>query len=138
MADCFSPQKRSDVMRQIKSTDTAPELLLRKMLHAHGFRFRLHKTDLPGKPDIVLPKYQTVIFVHGCFWHSHACQKGRRPGTNTEYWNPKLERNKNRDEQNLQKCRELGWSPVVVWACEMRQPENVIRRLTNLLTPDRL
>ena len=122
------------MMRQIKSRDTSPEIMLRSLLHAHGYRFRLHRVDLPGKPDIVLPKYRTVVYVHGCFWHGHTCQKGRRPGTNTGYWNQKLERNKLRDRKNLRACRDAGWNPVVVWACQMKNPEKVMQRLSKLLT----
>src|SRR5436309_444112 len=99
MADIVSKRRRSEVMRRITSTDTRPEVLVRRVLHRMGFRFRLHQKDLPGKPDIVLPKWRTVILVHGCFWHGHDCCEGHLPKTNTDYWAPKLERNRRRDEE---------------------------------------
>ena len=133
MSDCFTKEKRSWVMARIRGADTSPERTIRHMLHANGFRFRLHRSDLPGKPDIVLPKYRTVIYVHGCFWHGHRCQGGRRPLSNTGYWNVKLERNKRRDLQHARTCRRLGWKRIVVWECQLRHPEQVESRVLNLL-----
>lgn len=108
-------------MRRIKGRDTSPELRVRRLLHALGFRFRLHRKDLPGNPDIVLPRHKKVIFVHGCFWHSHDCGRGRRvPKSNVPYWTAKLERNRQRDTRNLEALRSAGWEPHVVWECETR------------------
>ena len=119
MADVFSKTKRSWVMSRIRGKNTAPEKLVRRLLHSHGYRFRLHRGDLPGVPDIVLPKYRTAIFVQGCFWHGHNCKDGRRPSSNTAYWNEKLRRNAERDVRNLRKLRRMGWRCLVVWACQL-------------------
>jgi DNA mismatch endonuclease (patch repair protein) len=107
-------------MRAIKSANTKPEILVRKALHAAGFRFRLHSKNLPGKPDIVLPKYRTVIFVHGCFWHGHDCEYFKVPKTRTEFWLNKITENKRRDKINADKLIELGWRVLVVWECDTR------------------
>jgi DNA mismatch endonuclease, patch repair protein len=107
-------------MRAIKSANTRPEILVRKALHAAGFRFRLHSKNLPGKPDIVLPKYRTVIFVHGCFWHGHDCKYFKAPKTRTEFWLNKIAKNKRRDKINADKLIELGWRVLVVWECDTR------------------
>ncbi len=119
--DMFTKEKRSAIMGRIKSKDTTPELRTRSLLHTLGFRFRLHRVDLPGKPDVVLPKRRTVVFVHGCFWHGHDCKKGsahRKPKTNTDYWYKKLTRNRERDAQHAREYQKLGWRRIVVWACE--------------------
>ncbi|HEY3379799.1 MAG TPA: very short patch repair endonuclease [Armatimonadota bacterium] len=118
MADVFTTEKRSDVMRKIRSTDTKPEIKLRKALHQLGYRYRLHDKRLPGKPDIVLAKYRTMIQVRGCFWHGHTCHDGHLPKSKLDYWRPKLEGNQMRDQRNDQLARELGWSVIVVWECE--------------------
>jgi len=121
-------------MRRIRSTDTRAELMVRSLLHVSGFRFRLHNKQLPGKPDIVLPRYKTVIFVHGCFWHGHAdCREGRRPKSNTEYWNRKLDRNLSRDATNAKRLQELGWKRIVVWECELKDKEALKQRLISEL-----
>lgn len=111
-----SPQ-RSANMARIRSKDTVPEVKVRQALHRLGFRFRLHARHLPGRPDIVLPKYQTIIQVKGCFWHGHACIDGRLPKSNREYWVPKLLRNKKRDATNDRKLRRMGWSVRNLWEC---------------------
>lgn len=129
VTDCFTPEKRSWVMRQIKGKDTKPEVILRQELHRMGYRFRLHRADLPGKPDIVLPKYRVAIYVNGCFWHGHSCQKGRRPKSNSEYWDAKLQRNRDRDKRIARECRELKWNRIVVWECELKRPEHAARRI---------
>ena len=107
-------------MRAVRSKDTTPELAVRSLLHSLGYRYRLHRRDLPGCPDIVLPKYRTVIFVHGCFWHGHSCKRGaRRPHTNAEYWHHKIKRNGERDKANQKMLRCVGWNVLVVWECEI-------------------
>lgn len=111
MTDIFSKEERSKIMGKIKSEDTKPELAVRKFLFSHGFRYRLHRKDLPGRPDIVLPKYKTVIFVNGCFWHGHGCKIGsgkRKPKTNIGYWIPKIEKNIERDKENYAKLTYDG------------------------------
>jgi DNA mismatch endonuclease (patch repair protein) len=130
MTDMFTPERRSAIMANIHSADTTPELMLRQMLHAMGCRFRLHRDDLPGKPDIVLSKYRLAILMHGCFWHGHTCKDGRRPASNTEYWNRKLDRNISRDRRNRRALRRLGWRCVVVWECELKEVEKVKRRVS--------
>jgi len=121
MADIFDSSKRSQIMARVKTKNTAPEVKLRSILHRNGFRFRLNRKDLPGKPDIVLPKYKAVIFVHGCFWHGHDCKRGRRPQTNAEFWNQKIDENIKRDKLDIIKLNELGWRVLVVWACEIKK-----------------
>ncbi len=105
-------------MGRIVSKDTLPEVRVRSVLHRMGYRFRLHRMNLPGKPDIVLPKWKTVIFVHGCFWHDHNCCEGHIPKSNTSYWALKLERNRTRDLENAEKLKKLGWKRIVVWECQ--------------------
>ena len=118
--DVFSPEKRSAVMRAVKSKDTKPELRLRKALHRLGYRYRLNVKDLPGKPDLVFPKYRVALFVHGCFWHGHECKRGRRkPKTNADYWREKIQRNRVRDRQNAQALEALGWRVITVWECDL-------------------
>jgi len=133
MTDMFTKEKRSWIMARIRGRDTQPELLVRRVLHAHGLRFRLHRKDLPGCPDIVLPKYRTAIFVHGCFWHGHTCRDGRRPKSHGSYWNAKLERNVRRDRKNLNELRQTGWNPVVVWECQIGNPDSVLKRIARRL-----
>jgi len=120
MVDKLTKEKRSWNMSRIKGKDTKPEKAVRSLLHYLGYRFRLQRKDLPGKPDIVLPKYRTVVFVHGCFWHSHGCKDSGIPKTNSEFWHEKLAKNKLRDGKNSLKLRELGWSVLVVWECELK------------------
>lgn len=120
MADRWTKEKRSEVMRRIKSTDTLPELKLRSALHRLGFRFRLHKKDLPGRPDIVLSKYRTAIFVHGCFWHQHVdCKDGHLPKSSQGYWHNKLARTVERDRQHQLILLQMEWTVIVVWECEI-------------------
>lgn len=117
MADVFSPKQRSRLMAKIRSVDTKLELRLRHVLHSLGYRYRLHVKGLPGKPDIVLPKYETAIQIRGCFWHGHTCLDGHIPKSRKEYWVPKLNGNKRRDARNDRKLRALGWKVIVVWEC---------------------
>jgi DNA mismatch endonuclease (patch repair protein) len=119
--DIWSKEKRSECMSKIRSKNTKPELALRKALFARGFRYRVNDTKLPGKPDIVLPKYKTVIFSHGCFWHRHeGCKYAYTPKTNTKFWVDKITSNSKRDKVNLQKLADLGWNVIIVWECEIR------------------
>lgn len=119
MADTLTPAERSERMSRIRSQDTKPELVVRRHLHALGFRYRLHVRDLPGKPDLVLPKYRAVVFVEGCFWHGHSCQKGRVPGTNPTFWQAKVEANQARDMRNRRLLRREGWRVLRVWECQL-------------------
>ena len=108
-------------MSRVKGRDTQPEKLVRSLLHQLGYRFRLHRGDLPGKPDIALPKYRKAIFVHGCFWHQHpGCQRAKRPSSNEEFWNDKLDRNVARDRKNRKELKKLGWSHLIVWECKTK------------------
>jgi DNA mismatch endonuclease, patch repair protein len=136
MTDVHNKATRSYNMSRIKGKDTKPELLVRKFLFSKGFRYRLHDKRLPGKPDIVLPKYKTVIFIHGCFWHSHErCKHASIPKTRTEWWSNKIVTNIENDRRNIEKLEGSGWHVKVVWTCELR-PVNKIKTLT--LLADRL
>lgn len=122
--DNISPQKRSWNMSRIRSNDTTPELVVRSFLFRHGFRFRLHVKNLPGHPDIVLPKYRTVVVVRGYFWHRHpGCRQTTTPSTNVEFWQEKIKRNVDRDDKNESTLRQLGWNVIVLWECEIFQKE---------------
>lgn len=121
MADIKTPAERSENMSRIRSINTKPEEIVRKYLFKHGFRYRKNDRRYPGKPDIVLPKYRTVIFVNGCFWHMHGCSRSRLPRSNQEYWKPKIERNIERDAENKQKLEVDGWNVIVVWKCELKK-----------------
>lgn len=121
MADIFTKRKRSEVMSRIRGKDTKPEVSFRKALHRLGFRYRLHAKGLPGKPDIVLPKYRTAIFVHGCFWHGHRpCKVYRLPKTNREFWAEKIAGNRSRDRRNVKALLGDGWRVAVVWECALQ------------------
>jgi len=136
----LSADSRSALMARVRAKDTAPELAARQALHARGLRFRLHRRDLPGRPDIVLPRYQLAILVHGCFWHGCArCDRGRRrPQTNVEFWRSKLESNRQRDTRNLTTLEALGWKTAVLWECDVRSPERLQKALDNVLTDEQL
>jgi len=126
---------RSRTMRAVKAKDTKPEWIVRRLLHAAGFRYRLHAKDLPGKPDIVFPSRRKVIFVHGCFWHGHDCARGARmPKTNADYWSAKIARNVERDARHLEALRVDGWRTLVVWECEIRKP-TLLARLKRFVGP---
>ena len=132
--DIWSKQKRSEVMSKIRGKNTKPEMILRSSLFKHGFRFRIHKNDLPGKPDIVLAKYKTIIFVHGCFWHYHKnCKEGRLPSSNSKFWKNKLQRNIERDNANIKTLEEKMWKVVVIWECEIEKHlEQTIKKLITI------
>ena len=135
MPDHLTPAERSVHMARIKGANTRPELRVRQLLHAMGYRFRLHRHDLPGSPDVVLPRLRAAIYVHGCFWHQHpGCRLARQPKTRLEYWLPKLERNIARDTQALQDVAEQNWHPLVVWECETKAHEALEARLQAWLT----
>lgn len=122
MADVFTKKKRSEVMSKIRSTNTKPELIVRKYLFSKGFRFRIHQKNLPGKPDIVLKQHNTVVLVNGCFWHGHEnCKIFKMPQTKQSYWKPKIKNNINKDFQNRKVLHKLGWNVIVVWECQLKK-----------------
>jgi len=124
--DLLTKEKRSWNMSRIKGKDTKPEIIVRSILHKNGFRFRLNRKDLPGKPDIVLPKYQTVILVHGCFWHRHPrCKFAYNPKSRVKFWQNKFSENVERDKNVRKKLRRMGWKVIVVWECELRNMEKL-------------
>ncbi len=130
MTDVYSPEKRSAVMRQVKGRDTSPELAVRRLLWRLGARYRLHRKDLPGHPDIVMPGRKLAVFVHGCFWHGHDCARGARvPKQNRAYWEGKVGRNRARDAASLEKLEALGWRALTVWECELKDPAALEARL---------
>lgn len=120
-------------MRSVRTSNTGPEWVVRRLLHSHGYRYRLHRKSLPGKPDIVFPSRRKAIFVHGCFWHGHGCAKGRPPKSRLDYWSPKLEANFARDARNLEELRALGWETLTVWQCETKDPQPLLERLRDFL-----
>lgn len=131
--DRLSPERRSWLMSRIKGANTKPEIAVRSLLHRMGYRFRLHRRGLPGTPDIVLPVREAVVFVHGCFWHGHACKKTKMPKSRESYWTEKIEANRRRDARNRKSLRALGWKVVVVWECEVKKGELISRRLKKAL-----
>jgi DNA mismatch endonuclease (patch repair protein) len=134
LTDVFSPQKRSAVMRRVKDRDTAPELTVRRVLTRMGLRYRLHRDDLPGKPDIVMAGRKLVIFVHGCFWHGHDCARGARvPQANRPYWETKIGRNRARDIAHRAALEGAGWRVLTLWECDLKDPAAVEQRLQTAL-----
>ena len=133
MSNIFSKSKRSDIMSEISSKETIPEILVRKFLFSKGFRFRKNVKSLPGKPDIVLPKYKTVVFVHGCFWHGHTCNRGTLPETNHEFWQEKIGKNIERDARNASELKESNWNVIIVWQCEIKNKNERNIRLNKLI-----
>jgi len=128
------PETRSRIMRAVKGRDTTPELIVRRLAHSMGYRYRLHRKDLPGKPDIVFPRLRKVIFVHGCFWHGHDCARGARvPKNNREYWTKKIDKNRMRDEDALVALKEAGWQTDVLWECQLRDQKWIEQRLRGFL-----
>lgn len=118
--DSVSPERRSEIMGRVSNKNTRPEVAVRSLLHRMGYRFRLHRKDLPGKPDIVLPKWKTAVFVHGCFWHGHDCRRGAAPSSNVEFWAEKIRKNQKRDRISESRLRESGWDVMVIWECELK------------------
>ena len=134
MVDNLSVKRRSWNMSRIRSRNTNPEFAVRKALTELGCRYRLHRGDLPGKPDIVLPRYRVAILVHGCFWHWHfGCIDCSKPKTNTKYWRPKLLGNLQRDRNNRRNLRRMGWTPIVIWECQTQRADELRKRLTRKL-----
>ncbi len=133
MTDIFSKQKRSEIMSKISGKETKPEILVRKFLFANGFRFRKNDKRYPGKPDIVLPKYKTVIFIHGCFWHGHNCKAGKLPKTRKEFWKEKINRNIERDKRNKIDLEKQGWKVITIWQCELKNKMILEKTLNNLI-----
>ena len=134
MADKLSPAERSKLMARVRNKNTAPEMRVRRALHRAGLRFRLHRRDLPGKPDVVLPKHRTAVFVHGCFWHGHNCSRGKRPSSNTAFWTAKIEGNLARDRTAVECLSAAGWRVETIWACDLEdQTEALIASLSPTL-----
>jgi DNA mismatch endonuclease (patch repair protein) len=132
--DTLTPEVRSEVMRRVRSKNTRPEMAVRRVLHGLGYRFRLHRPDLPGKPDIVLPRLRTVVFVHGCFWHRHPnCRRATVPASNAEFWSEKFSANERRDRRAKNDLRRNGWRVIVVWECEILTLGRLSNRLDKLL-----
>lgn len=133
MSDNLTPSQRQRCMSHIRSKDTKPEIIIRRFLFAKGLRFRLHAKQLPGKPDLTFPKYKTIVFIDGCFWHSHEnCKYSKLPKTNVDYWIKKLENNKLRDEANEKKLEEMGWRVIRIWECEIKNASSRLPRLESL------
>ena len=120
LPDIVDPQTRSRMMAGIRGKDTKPEVLVRKALHARGFRFRVHPRNIPGKPDVALPRYSAVILVHGCFWHGHGCHLFKMPGTRQEFWETKIRRNQERDAEVREQLAGAGWRRLVIWECSLK------------------
>lgn len=131
MTDHTDKETRSAIMSKVRSKDTKPELEVRRALHGAGFRFRLHRSDLPGKPDLVFPRHRLALFVHGCFWHRHGCKRTTMPATNSEFWAEKFRRTLERDRRALKELKQSGWKTAVIWECQL---ETGINRLLETLT----
>lgn len=138
MIDRVSEEARSYIMSSVKSKDTGPELTVRTLLHGLGYRYELHQRDLPGSPDIVFRRRKKAIFVHGCFWHGHACRSGRPPTSKTDYWLPKIARNRERDETNRIELKRLGWDVLTIWQCELKDLDTLRETLIRFLGPTRM
>lgn len=137
--DKLTKAQRSANMAKIRAKDTKPEMTVRRMLHALGYRFRLHGPGLPGKPDVVFPRKKLALFIHGCFWHQHEnCKHSVLPKSRPEFWLPKLKRNKERDTENIAKLQQIGWQTMTVWECETRSPEELANKLKNAIGEPRL
>jgi DNA mismatch endonuclease (patch repair protein) len=136
MPDIYTSEKRSEIMSRVRGRDTQPERLVRAVLRQSGIRYRLNRRDLPGRPDIVIPRLKTVVFIHGCFWHGHSCRRGQSmPKTNLAFWQPKMERNIQRDRENRDDLRNMGWRVLVVWECETKQSNILCAKLRQAIQP---
>ncbi len=138
MTDTLTPEQRSKLMSRIRSRDTVPEMMVRRLVHGMGYRYRLHRRDLPGTPDLVFGPRRKVIFVHGCFWHLHeGCPLARRPKSRREFWGPKLEGNRLRDQRNLSELERLGWDVLVIWECEVKKETSLPQIIQAFLEADK-
>lgn len=133
MADVFTSAERSQIMRAVRSTDTKPEMKVRRLVFGLGYRYRLHVASLPGTPDLVFPRLRKIINISGCFWHMHSCGRCRIPETRRKYWLAKLERNRRRDVRTLRALRQLGWRVLTVWECQLNNPKQLRRRVSLFL-----
>lgn len=134
MTDVLSPEQRRYCMSKIQGKNTKPEIYIRSMVHTLGYRFRLHRKDLPGKPDIVFPRLRKIIFVHGCFWHMHKCRWGKvKPKTNSNFWEEKRTGNRIRDRKRVKELKDLGWDILIVWECELRKPDVLEKKVIEFL-----
>ena len=134
MADNVSPETRSQIMARVKSKGMKPEMKVRRLLHGLGYRYRLHRADLPGQPDLVFPSRRKVVFVNGCFWHNHSgCPRVRVPAANRNYWLSKLSRNKTRDERNIGLLESRGWTVMTVWECQLRDMDTLTEQLVDFM-----
>jgi len=134
MGDNLTPEQRRYTMASVRSKDTKPEIKVRRLVHGLGYRYRLHRKELPGNPDLVFPSRKKVIFVHGCFWHGHKnCPAAKRPLSNQDYWLPKLDRNKKRDQAHADKLRKLGWGILTVWECQTKDEKKLETTIKNFL-----
>lgn len=131
--DTITQAERSALMSRIRSKDTKPELVVRSILHRLGFRFRLHRKDLPGRPDIVLPRHRKIILVQGCFWHGHTCKLASKPKSNQSYWSPKIETNRARDARNLNMLIQQGWTVMELWECEIRKVDGLTEKIESFM-----
>lgn len=134
MADTRTPAQRSEIMRAVGSKNTKPEIVVRRLAHRLGYRFRLHVKNLPGKPDIVFPRLARIVLVHGCFWHGHRCRYGGLPKSHLDFWGPKIEANRARDKRTLKSLRSLGWKVLVVWQCQTKDLETLEKKLKDFLS----
>lgn len=133
MVDRISPKARSALMARVKQRNTAPEIVVRSLLHADGYRYRLKAPKLPGRPDIIFPGRKKVVFVHGCFWHGHHCKRGKLPASNLDFWRDKISKNKSRDARSVKELEQLGWSALTVWECETKSSDQLLRTLAVFL-----
>jgi DNA mismatch endonuclease (patch repair protein) len=138
MTDRVSEETRSYIMSSVSSKDTGPELVVRKLLHGLGYRYRLHKRGIPGSPDVVFQKRKKVVFVNGCFWHGHECRYGKLPKSKSDYWEPKIAKNRERDERNIHQLKQLGWDALVIWQCQLKDIDTVRKRLIKFLGSTRV
>jgi DNA mismatch endonuclease (patch repair protein) len=136
MPDTLKPRERSERMSRVRSANTKPEMFVRRLVHGMGYRYRLHQRDLPGTPDLVFPSRRKVVFVHGCFWHRHPdpeCPLARLPKSRLDFWLPKLEGNRKRDERNQAKLRSMGWDLMVIWECQLKHKNTLRQRIGRFL-----